>query len=51
MPMSENMTQARVVIDKKEYKEYQKLAKADNRSFSSYAVVALREKKIADSRK
>ena len=49
--MTKTQTQARVVLEKDEYARYRELAKADKRSFSSWAVVAMREKAIADSRK
>ena len=51
MGLAQNKVLARVVVDRKDYERFRKVAKMDSRSFSSWALVALKEKSIIDERR
>ena len=48
MPLKDNQVLAHVVIDREEYEELKQAAKRDLRSFSSWALMAIREQKRQD---
>jgi hypothetical protein len=50
MPVGENSLQVKVTVNKDRYELYKEAAKKDLRSFSQWAMIALEEKLIRDSK-